>query len=337
MPYNITRREFLRYSAAALSALWLAPLLPEPGGAVKAASPQQEPGKPQIVPGPTVEPLPPPALLGAPVDVAIGTDGVFWVLGESGAPSTYDPLQGVWQPFGGGIDAAAYIPFVDSNENFSVALCFFRDGEVYKSGAPAPVPIASLWPQLPPSFQQGIDGATYLSGNSFYLFRYGQVAAVDVWGSVDVYALTDFTGAGWPGGPWQDGLFDYVVSGKDDSFPGYAILVRGGQFIVANLAQGLITSAPQPLSAHFGGAVLTLLEQGNIQAGLFAGPVSSAIWARALSQSSTRPSIGMRRRRVSRRWWSPRRPAGCLCRLYQHLDNPSGPVSSKEDGGGELF
>ena len=41
--------------------------------------------------------------------------------------------------------------------------CFFRGGEVYKSGTPGPVPIASLWPNLPPSFQQGVDGATYLN------------------------------------------------------------------------------------------------------------------------------------------------------------------------------
>ena len=136
MPYNITRREFLRYSAAALAALWFAPLLPDPVGAAKAA-PRQE----QLAPGAAFEALPPPALLGAPVDVAIGADGVFWVVGESGAPSTYDPLQGVWQPFGGGIDAAAYIPFDDGGYP-SVSLCFFRGSEVYRSGTPGPVPIA---------------------------------------------------------------------------------------------------------------------------------------------------------------------------------------------------
>jgi hypothetical protein len=261
----------LRYSAAALAALWAVPLLPELRGPARAAAPRQASAR-----GPAFEPLPPPALRGAPADVAIGTDGVFWVLGESGAPSTYDPQQQSWQPFGGGIDAAAYIPFVDSNMNFSVALCFFRGAEVYKSGTPAPVPIASLWPNLPPSFQQGVDGATYINdsvGNTFYLFRHGQAALVDVWGNVDVYPLSDFAGAGWPGGSWQDGRFDFVISGKDAAYPGYAIFVRGGEYIVANLAQGLITGAPQPLSAQFGGAVLALLQQGNIQAGLFAGPV----------------------------------------------------------------
>ena len=203
MPYNITRREFLRCSAAALAALWIAPMLPVAAGTAKASPRQRQAAAPE----PSFEPLAPPALLGAPIDVAIGTDGVFWALGESGAPSTYDPLSEAWLPFGGGIDAAAYIPVVD-NGGVSAVLCFFRGGEVYKSGTSGPVAIAALWPNLPPSFQQGVDGATYLSdsvGNSFYFFRQGQIATVDVWGDVSIAPLTDYGGVGWPGGAWRCG------------------------------------------------------------------------------------------------------------------------------------
>ncbi|MFN8464725.1 MAG: PQQ-binding-like beta-propeller repeat protein [Caldilineaceae bacterium] len=271
MPNGITRRDFLRYAAAAAGSLWLASLTSSLAPSARGASPQQV-----VAPAPSFQALPAPTLLGAPVDVGIGGDGVQWVLGESGAPSSYDPLQQTWLPFGGGIDAAAYIPFVDSNENFSVALCYFRGGEVYKSGAAGPMSIASLWPNLPPSFQQGVDGATYLNdkdGNTFLLFRQGQIAAVNVWGQVSVGLLTEYGGMGWPSGAWQDGLFDYVISGKDPAFPGYAIFVRGGEYIVANLAQAIITTAPQPLSAGFGGAAAMLLAQDDIQAVVCTGAV----------------------------------------------------------------
>lgn len=273
MPHSLTRREFLYYSAAVLAALGLVQSLPEAAKTAVAAAPPRA----DAVAEPAFTPLPAPTLLGAPIDVAAGTDGVLWVLGNSGAPSTYDPQQAAWLPFGGGIDAAAYIPFIDSSDNYTVALCFFRGAEVYQSGTPGPVPIASLWPQLPPSFQQGVDGATYLSyANAFYLFCHGQAALVDAWGTVNTYPLTDFGGAGWPGGAWQDGRFDFVISGKDPDFPGYAIFVRGVEFIVADLGQGLITAAPQPLSAAFGGAALALLQQGGLQAGLFGGGVLAA-------------------------------------------------------------
>ena len=69
-----------------------------------------------------------------------------------------------------------------------------------------------------------------MNGAWFYLFRHGQAAFVDVRrGGSYVSPLTDFrNGAGWPDGPWQDGCFDFVISGKDDTDPGYAIFVRGG-------------------------------------------------------------------------------------------------------------
>jgi outer membrane protein assembly factor BamB len=269
MPHGITRREFLRYAAAAAGSLWLASLANRLPYTAQGAMGQVN------LPSPTFTALPSPTLLGAPADVSIGADGVYWSIAESGAPFTYDPVDNVWQPFGGGIDATAYIPFVDSNENFSVSLCFFRGGEVYKSGDPGPVPIAQLWPNLPPSFQQGVDGATYMSGNLFYLFRQGQAASVDVWGEVSVAPLTSFGGAGWPGGDWQDGMFDFVFSGKDDTFASSVILVRGEQYIVLDMYQALITGAPQPLSALFGGATLTLLTAGGVAAMLCPGPVQA--------------------------------------------------------------
>lgn len=265
MPHGLTRREFLRYAAATAGALWLSSLA---GNLAHAVASQQV-----NVPTPGFAALPLPALPGSPADVSIGADGVYWITTDTGQPASYDPVAGAWLPFGGGVDAAAHIPFVDSNDNFSVSLCFFRGPEVYKSGDPAPVPIAQLWPALPPSFQQGIHGAAYMSGNSFYLYCQGQAAYVDVWGQVTVFALTELSGAGWPGGSWQNGLFDYVIGGRDDTSNAEVIFVRNGEYIAVSLYQSDVLAAPQPLSALFGGSALQLLAQGGLDAVLCSGPV----------------------------------------------------------------
>ncbi len=172
MPHTITRREFLQYSAAVLAALGLAP---PPAARAKAAAavPARQQG--EVVAMPAFAPLPLPALLGAPVDVAAGTDGVVWVLGESGAPATYDPLTTTWTPYGGGIDAAAYVAYRDANENDTVAASYFRGDQVLVAGEQDPAAIADRWQGLPPSFQGDLDG---VAGRMFgaVFFRQGQAA-----------------------------------------------------------------------------------------------------------------------------------------------------------------
>ncbi len=175
MQHGITRRDFLRFSGAALGALWVGSWLPAASKRVQAAAF----GTPMAPPSFAARPN--PAELGAPVDVAIGTDGVTWITSASGAPSTYDPVGQVWTPFGGGIDVAAYVPYRDNDGNYLVAVSYFRGDAVFQAGQLEPIAIAERWqepPGLPPSFQTGIDGVVKLANNGAVLFRQGQAAFV---------------------------------------------------------------------------------------------------------------------------------------------------------------
>lgn len=281
MPHNINRRDFLRCSAAALAALWLAPLLPMPAGTAVAA-PRQ---RPAAASAPAFEPLPAPVLLGAPIDVAVGTDGVLWALGESGAPSTYDPLGEAWLPYGGGIDAAAYVAYRDANDNDVVAASYFRGDQVLVAGEQNPVAIAGRWPgppALPASFQGGLDGAAgRLYGAVF--FRQGQAAFVtDSGETAFVQPLSGFTN--WPDGAWEGGRFDYVISGRP---PGAgqaasAYFVLGSEYILVDLDAGAVNSPPAPLAHFYQGAALALLAEAGIRAVLVDGSLQDPAAALAV-------------------------------------------------------
>lgn len=155
-------------------------------------------------------------MLGAPADVAIGADGVTWITGESGAPSTFDPVIAAWAPYGGGIDAVAYVPYRDQNGNYQLTVGYFRGSLLFQAGQQSPIAIAERWPgppNLPPSFQGGVDAAANLTNAGTVLFRQGQAAFVLAGGDfADVRSLASFSG-GWPGGAWEGGNFDYVISG----------------------------------------------------------------------------------------------------------------------------
>lgn len=271
MQHGITRREFLRYSAAALGSLWLAAALPPASAqATKAAY-----GTPTLQS--QFAALPNPAVFGVPTDVAIGTDGVTWLTGASGAPSTYDPVQETWQPFGGGIDAVAYVPYRDQNGNYQLTVGYFRGSQVFEAGQAAPVAIAARWPgppALPPSFQGGLDGAANYTNTGSVLFRLGQAAFVLAGGEFgSVRSLTSFNG-GWPGGAWAGGVFDYVISGQwAEGQPNYVYFVLGSEYLTVELISTTVMGPPAPLAGFYGGTALALLAAPGNQAVLVDGMI----------------------------------------------------------------
>jgi hypothetical protein len=201
-------------------------------------------------------------IFGAPADVDVGKDGVYWVTSDTGAPFLYDPIGNGWHPFGDGVDAVAYLPLSTAVTN---TLCFFRGSEVFIAGASAPAPIGQRWPNLPLSFQDGIDGVVSI-GPAFYLFRHGQVAFVDFTGYVEVI-------------DWTVDNFDVIVSGGSadpTTYDGNAMFVRGDEvlvFHVSNTREYSVVSGPAPLANYFQGAALDRLSQGAVKTLLCPGPV----------------------------------------------------------------
>ncbi|HVG98128.1 MAG TPA: hypothetical protein VNK05_14570 [Chloroflexota bacterium] len=135
-----------------------------------------------------------------------------------------------------------------------------------------PQPIATLWPDLPAAFQQGVRGAADVDG-VLYLFAGGRYVRAD--GAIPPANLTDV--AGWPQtDTWKDGVVDLVGSGRGD---GQVLLVRGDEYLVLDLAQpaARVAAGPAPLSATFGGAFLAALQApGGAEAVLFGASVASA-------------------------------------------------------------
>jgi hypothetical protein len=121
---------------------------------------------------------------GPPADVSSGWDGSLWAIDSSGAPHVYDSLSDSWQLHGSGIDAAALI----QDQGPAV---YFRAGEVFiADGRTAPEAIATLWPQLPPSYRKfGVKGAAW-AGSNLVLFRGGTYLTVP-----------------WPGSVAADGIY----------------------------------------------------------------------------------------------------------------------------------
>ncbi|HEY1295955.1 MAG TPA: hypothetical protein VGJ60_23000, partial [Chloroflexota bacterium] len=91
---------------------------------------------------------------GVPTDLAAGWDGTAWAIDDHGAPYVYDSLSNTWQLHGTGIDAAvSSIPWL-------YPAVYFKGSEVWiADGQHSVQPIASVWPNLPRSYQLGVNGA----------------------------------------------------------------------------------------------------------------------------------------------------------------------------------
>jgi len=138
-----------------------------------------------------------------------------------------------------------------------------------KVKASPPTPIASVWPQLPPSFQAGVDGAADVGG-VLYFFKAGRYVAAD--GGDAVASLTELRG--WPTtGAFVDGVVDVVGSGYGDS---QVVFIRGTEVLIVDFAQHAVIWGPVDLGAGFGGAVLDRLRGGGVDALLYDGTVSAA-------------------------------------------------------------
>ncbi|MBV9172420.1 MAG: PQQ-like beta-propeller repeat protein [Chloroflexi bacterium] len=111
---------------------------------------------------------------GAPSDIAAGWDGTAWAIDGQGAPHVYDPLSDSWQLHGSGIDAAVPAVWQLSTPElyFKASAVFIADGQ-----HPDPLPIGSVWPQLPPSYKLGVKGAAW-AGDKLVLFRSGTFVPV---------------------------------------------------------------------------------------------------------------------------------------------------------------
>ncbi len=103
---------------------------------------------------------------GAPTDLASGWDGTVWAIDGKGAHHLYDPLSDGWQLHGTGIDGAALI------EGQGPAV-YFRGGEVFiADGQHTAQALFTVWPDLPPSYQLGVQGAAW-ADDRVVLFRGG--------------------------------------------------------------------------------------------------------------------------------------------------------------------
>ena len=220
----------------------------------------------------------------------MGWDGTVWAVDAQGGPHVFDPIAGAWQPHGTGIDAVAWNPGPGRAGARTAAapgagkpggLYVLRGPEVWlydlpskqrtkaKLKASAPAPIASVWPQLPPSFQAGVDGAADVGG-VLYLFKAGRYVAED--GTGAVASLTALKG--WPTtGGFAGGVVDLVGSGYGDS---QVVFIRGAQVLIVDFAKQAVVYGPVDLSAGFGGAVLARLRAGGVEALLYDGTVSAA-------------------------------------------------------------
>jgi hypothetical protein len=113
---------------------------------------------------------------GSPTDVAAGWDGTVWAIDNQGAPHLHDPLTDTWQLHGTGLDAAVTsLPWL-------YPAVYFKGSEVLiADGQHSLQPIASVWPQLPKSYQLGVKGAIAVEGHldfKFLLFRGGTYLTV---------------------------------------------------------------------------------------------------------------------------------------------------------------
>ena len=212
MPIHLTRRDFLKTSAALVAALTAAAWFPAPRRAAgrDLQQPTQLPAAPSFTPLPSSQ-LP----TGQPIaDIAAGSDGTLWALDTLGIPHLYDPLAASWQPFGSGVDAAAVL-------NDVIYLFRGPDVAVYNqtTGQTAVQSIALQWQGLPPSFTADLDGASVIDG-VIYLYRSGRYVSTAAPGTVQ--AMT--SAANWPAA-WPDGVI-YGGGAIIGEAPTYGLVFR---------------------------------------------------------------------------------------------------------------
>ena len=241
MPIHLTRRDFLKSTAALVAALTAAAWFPAPR---RAAGYSPQPPA-QLPTAPAFTPLPSSQLAtGQPVaDIAAGWDGTLWALDTLGIPHLYDPLAAAWQPFGKGVDAVTAL-------NDEIYLFRGPDVAVYNqtTGQTAVQPIAQQWPGLPPSFTSDLDGASVIDG-VIYLYRSGRYVSTAAPGTVQPMT----SAANWPAA-WPNGVI-YGAGAIIGQTPTYGLFFRpdlqpqvlqldqtGGTLAVA--ATGALTSLP---------------------------------------------------------------------------------------------
>lgn len=206
---------------------------------------------------PTFVPVPSESPLGEMADISMGWDGTLWGTTADGVPHLFDPIAQAWSVFGRGIDAIAW-------SEPGLALVF--RGDEYTHDGEQPQKLADTWPQLPGSFQLGVDGAANVGG-VLYLFKAGRYARADM--AEPAAALTGLTG--WPQtDTWREGIVDGSGSSRDDATSTAVTLFRRDEFLVVDMAQKTVVDGPYPLSARYGGALLELM-LGGIDAATFSG------------------------------------------------------------------
>jgi hypothetical protein len=189
-----------------------------------------------MLPPPTFTPIPSNLAFGPPTDISMGWDGTLWAIDATGAPHIFDPINNAWQPYGDGIDAAAWV---------GTTYYFFRGSQVamapYYKDTGTPQSIATLFPLLPDSFKLGVTAAANLGGK-LYLFKGSWYLPVD--GSAQRAKLTDLKD--WPQTPsWVDGVIDATSSDGGT----VCNLIRGGEYITVDFAVKAVTSSPAPIGS----------------------------------------------------------------------------------------
>ncbi len=276
MPIHLTRRDFLKSSAALVAALTAAAWFPAPRRA--SAHTQQLPAPPAFTPLPSSQ-LP----TGQPIaDISGGWDGTWWAVDSLGIPHLYDPIGETWQAFGQGVDAVTVL-------NDEIYLFRGPDVAVYNqtTGQTAVQPIADQWPGLPPSFTSDLDGASVIDG-VIQLYRSGRWVSTAAPGTAQPLTST----ANWPAA-WPDGVI-YQAGSIVGQGPNYGLLFRtdlqpqvllldqsGGALTVAAaealsslpLYAELATVLNTGLAALFDAYIGAQLAVDTQQATIFQGPI----------------------------------------------------------------
>jgi len=302
---SLSRRDFLKGSAALVAALSLSSWFPLPRRARGQNSPLP------AAPGFTALPTTAQQLAtGQPIaDIAAGWDGTHWAVDALGVAHVYEPMQQQWTPFGKGVDAATVI---------GPTFYLFRDDEVAfgdPTAGPLTVqPIAQVWPGLPPTFTSDLDGA-FANGSVIYLCRSGRYVFADLSSAPVTFSQPAplNTWPGWPGNdPWSQGAVAKTATWIDDRigaaalfFPVqtppseyvYSYLMQGGSATtqpstqLGNFIPSLL--APQLadlLTSNSFDAYVAHITTDNITytAWVFDGPV---IWSQSSSDQGSGPAV----------------------------------------------
>jgi outer membrane protein assembly factor BamB len=295
---ELSRRDFLKSSAAVLAALSLSTWFPLPRRAAGQSCP------PPATYG--FNCLPSQLATGQPIaDIAAGADGMLWAVDALGVPHFFDPLAQTWTAFGRGLDAATLI---------GAAFYLFQGAEVaiYDTTSQQVTVqlISALWPGLPPSFTRDLDGA-FVNGETLYLCRSGRYVAANLSAAPVAFSAPSPLNAwpNWPApNPWAQGVVGKVGSWIDNDLPAALVfpaqtapdaflamfLIQGGSVNVtpiAQLAAFIPPAAPQiadMLAAGDFDAYITQTNGARIPNThwVFQGPV---VWTQVNGEQVTGP------------------------------------------------